>query len=524
MIQKQNTSDISRRSKKMNLVLKLAEIGRLYPEHEAMVYNEKRFSYSQLIAQVNQFANGLKKFGVQQGDRVLIALGNCPEFVISFFAILQIKGVVIPVNPQYAIAEVEKIAKDALPVAVITDTSTAPTFIRLREKIALPANIIVIRSGPAAPALHSFEQILNSGETSFTFDQPYEEDEVIELLYTHGITGTLKGAMLTNRNLYSNAAIFAELCRITPQDRALLVSRAYHAPAQTCAMNAPFMAGATVVIHDIWTTPEAFLRTVEEERITFFFGTPPMYKMLLDYPGLEQFNTSSLRVAYTAAAPLPPEVFQAFEERFGIRITEGYGLTETSPLICSNPVDGTQKAGSVGRVIPGVKVKIVDYEDQEVPAGQVGEIVISGPNVMKGYYNREEETRWVMRNGWFHTEDLAYIDHEGYIYIVDRKKDLIIRGGLNVHPREVEDVLYTHPSVFEVAVLGMPDPVWGEEVVAFIHPREGSRVETKELQEYCKDKLAKYKIPRRIHFVNELPKTSSGKLLKCELKQIMENA
>ena len=507
----------------MNLVLGLAEIGRLYPEREAMVYNEKRFSYSQLITQVNQLANGLKKFGVQQGDRVLILLDNCPEFVISFFAVLQIKGIIIPVNPQYAIAEVEKIVKDALPVVVITNTSAAPTFIRIREKIALPASIIVIRSEPTVPALHSFTQILNSGETSFTFDQPYEQDEVIELLYTHGITGTLKGAMLTNQNLYSSATAFAELCRITPQDRVLLVSRAYHVIVQACAMNAPLMAGATIVIHDIWTTPEAVLRTIEEEHITLFFGTHPRYRMLLDYPELQQFNTSSLRMAYAAADPLPPEIFQAFEEKFGIRITEGYGLMETSSLICSNPVDGTQKAGSVGRIIPGVKVKIVDYEDREVPTGHVGEIVVSGPNVMKGYYNREEETRWAMRNGWFHTEDLAYIDNEDYVYIVDRKKDLIIRGGLNVHPREVEDVLYTHPGIFEVAVLGMPDPVWGEEVVAFVHPREGARIETKELQEYCKDKLAEYKIPRRIHFVNELPKTSSGKLLKYELKQIIEN-
>lgn len=507
----------------MNLVLRLAEIGRLYPEHEAMVYNEKRFSYSQLTAQVNQLANGLKKFGIQQGDRVLIILDNCPEFVISYFAVLQIKGVVIPVNPQYAIAEFEKIVTDALPAVVITDTSTAPTFIRVREKIALPTSIIVTRSEPAAPALHSFEQVLNSGEASFTFDQPYEDEEVIELLYTHGITGTLKGAMLTNQNLYNSATAFAELCRMTTQDRILLVSRAYHVIVQTCAMNAPLMAGASIVIHDIWTTPEAVLRTIEEEHITFFFGTHPRYRMLLDYPELQQFNTSSLRVAYTAADPMPPEIFQIFEEKFGFRITEGYGLTETS-LICSNPVDGTQKAGSVGRVVPGVKVKIVDYEDREVPTGQVGEIIVSGPSVMKGYYNREEETNWAMRSGWFHTEDLAYVDHEGYVYIVDRKKDLIIRGGLTVHQREVEDVLYTHPDVFEVAVLGMPDPVWGEEVVAFIHAREGARIETEELQEYCKDKLAEYKIPRHIHFVNELPKTSSGKLLKYELKQFMENA
>ncbi len=509
----------------MNLVSRLSEVGRLYPNKEAIIYEERRITYGSLIEHINRFANGLKNFGIQKGDRILIALGNCPQFVISYFAIMRINAVVIPVNPQYALNEIEKIAADALPVAVITDTSIASNYIRLKERTGLPANVIVIRSekGNSKTAI-SFKEIMDNGDEFFPAEYNYYDNDVIELLYTHGPTGTLRGAMLTNQNLYSNAIAFLELCRLTPEDRALLVSRAYHAPAQTCAMNAPLMAGSTVVMHDIWTKPETILRTIEEEGITFFFGTPPMYRILLDFPEPKRFKTDSLRVTYTAADPLPPDTFQSFEEKFGLQITEAYGCTETSPLICSNPVEGTKKPGSVGRPLPGIDLKIVDYEDREVPAGQVGEIVVSGPNVMKGYYHREEETNWVMRNGWFHTEDLAYMDNEGYVFIVDRKKDLLVRGGLNVHPREVEDVLYTHPAVFEVAVIGMPDPIWGEKVAAFVHLRKDTQIDAKELQEFCKDKLASYKIPRVIHIVDELPKTSSGKLLKHELKNIIENS
>ncbi|MCL6446924.1 MAG: long-chain fatty acid--CoA ligase [Armatimonadetes bacterium] len=509
----------------MNLALRLAEIGRLHPDHEAVRYHDQRLTYSRLLRQINQFANGLRKFGIGQGERVLIALGNCPEFIISYFALMQIKGVLVPVNPQYTLHEFSVIVKDAAPAAVITDPAVAPVFARIKEKTGLPKEIIVIRSPEPEPGFHSFAAILAGGEPVFNFTEHYGRDEVVELLYTPGsISATPKGAMLTNNNLYSNAVAFAGLCRLTPDDRSLLVAPVYHAAAQTCVMNASLMAGATLVVHDGWKGPEAVLRSIQEDQITFFYGPPTMYALLINYPERERYNTGSWRVAYTGAAPLSPEIFAEFEEKFGLQITEGYGLTETSPVVCSNPVEGLKKVGSVGPPIPGVEVKIVDYEDREVPVGQVGEIVVRGPNVMKGYYNRPEETSWVMRNGWFHTDDLAYMDSDGYVFIIDRKKDLIIRGGLNVHPREVEDVLYAHPKVFDVAVVGMPDPVWGEEVMAIVLLREGEKMDAEELREYCRDKLAKYKIPRYIHFVEEIPKTSSGKLLKYELKHLMENA
>ncbi|MGB9904994.1 MAG: class I adenylate-forming enzyme family protein [Desulfotomaculales bacterium] len=509
----------------MNLIARLAEVSRLYPDQEAIVYHDQRIKYSQLRDQINRLANGLRNLGIPRGERVLIALANCPEFIISYFALMQIKAVLVPVNPQYTYNEFRTIAKDAAPVAVITDPAAAPAFFRLREETGLPREIIVIRSAERKDGYSSFEDILAGGGAVFETPETYGRDEVAEILYTQGSgTGAPKGAMLTHNNLYSNVTTFVKFCGLTPADRLLLVAPAYHAAAQTCVMNAALVTGATLVVHDAWKGPEPVLRAIQDEKITFFYGPPTMYALIINYPGLDRFDTSSWRVAYTGAAPLPPEIFTEFEKKFGFQITEGYGLTETSPVVCSNPVNGPKKAGSVGPPIPGVEVKIVDYEDREVPAGQVGEIIVRGPNVMKGYFNREEETNWVMRNGWFHTDDLAYMDGDGYVFIIDRKKDLIIRGGLNVHPREVEDVLYTHPKVFDVAVVGVPDPVWGEEIMAIVLLREGEKMEPQELQEYCRDKLARYKIPRYIHFVDEIPKTSSGKLLKYELKHLMETS
>lgn len=506
----------------MSLACKLAENGRLYADQEAIVYHQQRLTYNDLIKQINMLANGLKKLGIAKGERIFIALENCPEFIISFFAVMQIRAILVPVSSQYTSHELSMILKDASPVAIITDHWTAPTFARLSEKIDIPKGIIITGPHQEDSNFYSFEQILASGEMDFIFDDPPQSDDVVEILYTHSNMVTPQGVQLTNNNLYSNALVFSELCRLNAKDRSLLVAPVYHSAAQTFVMNSSLLAGATLVVHDGWSGPEAVLRAIQEEKITFFYGPPTMYALLVNYYDLKRFDTSSWRVAFSAAASLSPEIFWEFEKKFGFQITEGYGLTQTSPLVSSNPVDGPKKAGSVGLPVPEVKIKIVDYEDKEVPAGQVGEIVVKGPNVMKGYYNREEETKWVMRNGWLHTDDLAYMDDDGYIYIIDRKKDLIIRGGLNVHPREIEDVLYTHPKIFDVAVIGVPDPVWGEEVMAVVLLRENQKMTAKELQTYCQDKLASYKIPRYVHFVEDIPKTSSGKLLKHELKKMIE--
>lgn len=506
----------------MNLPLRLAEIGRVSPGHEALVYYDQRLTFSQLNTMVNQLANGLIQLGIRPGDRVIIALGNCPEFIISYYALMRMRAVVVPINPQYTINEIGFMIRDSLPVAVITDPNLVPVFNKLSDEMPDSRGIIVTRSHPVGPNLHSFKRVMANGAVNYYPDTDYSRDDVVELLYTSGNTGTPKGAMLTNYNLYSNALTFSQLCKMSLNDRALLIAPAFHAAAQTCVMNNAIVSGATLVVHDGWVGPDTLLKAIQDEKITFYFGPPTMYALLVNHPDTDKYDISSLRVAYTGASALPTKLFHDFEKKFGLQIIEGYGLTETSPVVTSNPIGGLIKPGSIGIALPGVEVKIMDYEDREVPVGQIGEIVVKGPNVMKGYFNRDEETQWVLRNGWFHTGDLAYMDSDGYMFIVDRKKDLIIRGGLNIYPREVEEVLYNHPKVFEVAVVGVPDPVMGEEVLAFVLTRNGNKIDPDELREYCVDKLARYKIPRFIRFVENLPKTTSGKLLKGELRKMMD--
>ncbi|HHW43273.1 MAG TPA: long-chain fatty acid--CoA ligase [Desulfotomaculum sp.] len=507
----------------MNLAEKLAETGRLFPGGEALVHGSQRVSYARLNDQVNRLANGLKKLGLESGHRVLVALENCPEFVISFYAIMAIRGVVVPVDPFYTIYEAAVIARDATPELIICNAQNLSLYRELAGEVSIPRGIVVTGQEINPAADYSFEQILaGSSPAPPPFPAEEKRDTVVEILYTPGNTGKPKGVMLTNHNLYSNATTFARFCHLTPEDRSLLVAPAYHSGAQTCLLHASLAAGATVVILERWPGPRAVLETMEKERITYFFGTPTMYSLLVNYPEAHRYNLDSWRLAYAGGSHLSPQLFYAFSEKFGLTITEGYGLTETSPVVCSNPVDGPKKPGSVGPAFPGVEVQIVDYEDEPVPAGQVGEIIVRGPNVMKGYFNQEEETRWALRNGWLHTGDLAYMDGDGYVFIVDRKKNVIIRGGVNIDPREVEDVLYLHPQVFDVAVVGVPDPVMGEEVMAFVMLRENAEVDAESLKEFCAGRLAPYKVPRRIQFVDDLPKTTSGKLLKRELKRIID--
>lgn len=501
----------------VNLPMRLAEIARVSPGQEAIVFQNRRMTYAQLDTRVSQLASGLQQIGVKPGDRVLVALNNCPEFVIAYYAVIRMKGVVVPVSPHYTINELGVIMMDCMPVAVITSPQLQQTFTILKENLDIPRGVIVNSCQLENDSFLSFDQVCNQGSRAFQ-ETKYSREDLAVILYTPGSAGKPKGAMLTNFNLYSNALTYSQLCSMGPSDRALLTAPAYHAGAQTCIMNNAIVAGATLVIQEGWRGAEELLRIVQEEKVTFFFGTPTMYKFIADCPNLEQYDVSSLRIAFTGAASMPPDLYDTFKAKMGMHLTEGYGLAETSPVVTVNFIEKSSKQGSIGIPIPGVEVKIFDYEDREVPQGQVGEIVVRGPNVMLGYFNRDEETRWALRNGWFHTGDLAYADPDGYLYIVDRKKDLIIRGGININPREVEEVLYTHPGIFEVAVVGVPDAVMGEELLAFVAVREGHNLDEEELKQFCRGKMANYKIPRYFRFVGNLPKTASGKLMRKELQ------
>ncbi len=504
----------------MNLPLKLSEQCRLNKEKEAIVYYNRRISYKDLDTMINKFADGLQKLGIQPGHRVLIVMENCPEFIISYYAIIKIRGIVVPVNPHYTKKEHNVIIHDTEPSAIITNHRLVSAFQELSGKESANYLIIDTEDEHTDDGVYGYQQVLDSGENK---DLPMvpSRHEIVELMYSTGTSGTVKGAMLTHHNLYRNAITFAYCCNITSADRSLLVAPAYYATAQTCVMNTTLLVGGTLVVQDGWKGPLVLLETIQNEKITFYFAPPTIYALLLNHPDIERYNLKSWRLAFTGAAPTPPNLSGAFEEKFGLKLIEGYGMTETSPMVTVVPLDAPNRPGSIGLPMPGVEVKIVDYEDREVTANQIGEIVVRGHNVMMGYYNRPEETSCFMRNGWFHTGDLGYYDDEGYLYIVDRKKDLIIKGDLHVSPREVEDALYSHPLIYDTAVTGISDPIMGEEVLAFIHLKEGSQITPEEIKDFCADKLAHYKIPKHIRFVKNLPKTTSGKLLRGELRKMI---
>ncbi len=498
----------------MNLPQRLTEVSLIYPDKEAVIYREHRITYRELNLLVNKLINGFKSLGIKKDDRVVIFLPNCLEFVISYYAILRMEAVAVPLNPQYSINELSVILSDSSPKAVITNEDGLPAFRSLNLNNEQKPYLISTSSSDESSVLFNnliedFEPVSDVGQIN--------DEQVAVLLYTSGTTGIPKGAMLTHKNLYSNVTGIAQCLQMQTDDRLMLVAPAYHAAAQTGVMSNAINVGATLVIRTRWQGPKAALAGIEEEKITVFFGPPIFYVMLCNYPQYNEFDYSSLRLALCGAAPLSEQLFKRFKEMFNLEIVEGYGMSEASPVVALSPYTGKKKLGSVGLPLPGVEVKIFDDNDCEAACEEIGEIVVKGPNVMKGYYRKDEETQAALKNGWLHTGDLGYIDAEGYIYIVDRKKDTIIRGGVNIYPREIEEVLLGHSDILETAVVGIADELTGEEVKAYYVTRSGQEISKKELREFCKGKIANFKIPKLFERVEMLPKNAAGKVLKRKL-------
>ncbi|WP_027717317.1 class I adenylate-forming enzyme family protein [Desulfovirgula thermocuniculi] len=503
----------------MPIISRLAETCRLYAQKPAVVSNSGEITYGDLQDLINRFAAGILKLGVKPGDRVIVALENSPEFIVAFYALLQVGAVLVPVDPLYTVYEIGPLVRETSPALAICSAANMAAYLEVAGKWPFAGGIVVTGKSGATPAgVHLFGDLLK-GPPAGSREASRQREGVAEIIYTPGNTGIPKGVMLTSQNLYSCAVAFAAFCQLTPQDRVLLLAPAHRSSVQCCVLLAPMFSGAAVVIQDRWPGSGQLLRLLEEEKITFFFGPPTYYALLLKEQAGGQARPSSLRVAYCTGGQLSPSLAQSFAQRFGLEITEGYCLTEATSVVCSNPWRGAKKPGSVGLPLPGTEVRIVDYEGRPLPPGQVGEIVVRGPGVMKGYLGQPEQTRWVLRNGWLHTEDLGYMDREGYVYILDRKKNIIIKGGHSIDPREVEDVLYQHPQVLDTVVVGVPDPVMGEEVMALVMLRENQQAEPGELQAFCAQRLAPYKVPGKIQLVSDLPKTTSGKLLRQGLKE-----
>lgn len=493
----------------------------------AYIFNDEETSYRELEGAVTKFAFSLKELGYEKGDHIALVVGNTPHYIIGLYGAMRLGVTVIPVNPIYTVEEMAYIMTNGDVKGVITLDVLMEKFEHLDQKVSGIEHYIVGATSPdsdlsastLAEKISSFEKLTKEG--SLELDRPtLNEDDTAVVLYTSGTTGKPKGAMLTHKNLYSNARDVAEYLTIDANDRVVAALPMFHVFCLTVALNAPLVNGGTVLIVPKFS-PEEVFRVIKEHQATIFAGVPTMYNYLLQYPDEEAKDFSSIRFCVSGGASMPVALLEKFEQRFNIRLSEGYGLSESSPVTCFNPLDRPRKAGSIGRSITNVENKVVDENGEEVPVGQVGELIVRGPNVMKGYYKMPEETQATIKDGWLYTGDMARMDEEEYFYIVDRKKELILVGGYNVYPREIEEVLYGHGKVSEVAVIGVPDENLGEAIIAYVVVND-DQVTREELVALCKEKLAKYKQPKEIEFLEELPKNTTGKILKRNLKHQLQ--
>jgi long-chain acyl-CoA synthetase len=492
----------------LNLASSVTESAAREPAAIAVRLGELELTYADLDDRSAQLAALLGEKGLQQGDRVGVMLPNVLEFPIAYYGVLRAGGVVVPMNVLLKRREIAFYLEDSGAQLLLSWQG----FGDEARAGAADAGAELIEVEPA-----SFAELLG-GQDPETELAATEEDDTAVILYTSGTTGKPKGAELTHFNLSRNAQIASETtCEVQRGDIALGALPLFHSFGQTVSMNASMRVGATLTLLPKFDPGEA-LEIMQRDNVTHFYGVPTMYGALLHHPGREDFDTSSLRICITGGASMPVEVLRGFEEAFDCELLEGYGLSETSPVASTNHPGRPRKPGSIGTPLREVEMKVVDEDDNEVPQGEVGEIVIRGHNVMKGYWQRPEATDEAMRGGWFHTGDMARVDEDGYFFIVDRKKDLIIRGGYNVYPREVEEVLYEHPKVREAAVLGVPHDQWGEEIGAAVVLHEGEELSPEEVSEYVKERIAAYKYPRLVWFMDDLPKGPTGKILKREIE------
>jgi long-chain acyl-CoA synthetase len=491
----------------MNLATILTESAEQYPDEVAVKLDDTELSYRFLDGATTHIAGLLHERGFSPGDRVGIMLPNVPYFPACYFGILRAGGIVVPMNVLLKRREVAFYLRDSGARLLFAWHG----FAEDAEAGAAEAGAECVLVEPG-----KFEQLVGAAQARTELVERPDEDTAV-ILYTSGTTGTPKGAELTHANLLGNCEAARSLFDLGADGVTLGALPLFHSFGQTCAMNATVRAGGTLTLLPRFEAAKA-LEIIERDRVNVFEGVPTMYSAMLHAPEREHFDTSSVEVCASGGAAMPVELLKEFEEAFGCKVLEGYGLSETSPVASFNHPDRERKAGSIGTPIRGVEMKVVGEHGEEAPVGEVGEIVVRGPNVMKGYWNRPDATAEVLREGWLYTGDMARMDEDGYFFIVDRKKDMIIRGGYNVYPREVEELLYEHPAVREAAVVGIPHEELGEEVAAAVALKEGASASADELREFVKGQVAAYKYPRTIWFVEELPKGPTGKILKREIE------
>jgi long-chain acyl-CoA synthetase len=491
-----------------NLAAILTNSAERHPDRPASRLDGFELTYAALDDASARVAGMLHAAGVGKGDRVGLMLPNIPYFPIVYYGILRLGASVVPMNVLLKRREVAFYLGDSQASAVFAWHEFADAAQAGADDAGVACTLV-------APG--EFEQLLEAGEARPELAE-VEGEEVAVILYTSGTTGTPKGAELTHANLSANVKAANGLFNLGPDAVTLGALPLFHSFGQTCAMNATIIGGGCLTLIPRFA-PDKALEIIQRDRVTVFEGVPTMYAGMLNLPDRDSYDTSSLQVCASGGAAMPVELMRGFEAAFDCKILEGYGLSETSPIASFNHPDKERKPGSIGTPIDGVEMRIVGDDGEELPTGEVGEIVIRGHNVMKGYWRKPEATAEAIdADGWFHSGDMARVDEDGYFFIVDRKKDMIIRGGYNVYPREIEEVLYEHPAVREAAVVGMPHDELGEEVGAAVALKEGATATEAELRDFVKEQVAAYKYPRRIWIVDELPKGPTGKILKREIE------
>ena len=520
----------------LNLADVLEHQALLAPDRVALTYDGRHMTYGELDAGAAQVAGGLTALGIVPGDHVALTCPNLPWFPIAYYGILKAGAVVVPLNVLLKPREIAYHLKDsdAKAVIVFEGTDELPIARMARQACDTVAcqNLIVMTANPAAPSpvepAVTLGQLMDGQPRRFETRRQSPHDTAV-ILYTSGTTGHPKGAELTHENMVLNAAATREMLLPASrggleQDVCLVTLPLFHSTAQTCQMNSGLYGGSRLVLLPRFD-PAVVLDTIVREKVQFWIGVPTMYWALLEHVGSGKADARAiaehLRICVSGGAPMPVEVLRRFESTFGVRVLEGYGLSETSPVVSFNQLQRPSKPGTVGFPIFGVEIRCVDDDGRPVPVGERGEIVVRGPNVMKGYYNRPEATAEAMRHGWFHTGDIGVLDADGYLAVVDRKKDMILRGGFNVYPRELEEVIMTHPAVSLVAVVGVPDERLGEEVKAIVVRQAGATIGEDELISWFRDQFAAYKYPRVVEFRDSLPMGPTGKILKRELKPVV---
>ena len=475
----------------------------------AIKFKGNSVTYGQLDQIVIHYAKTMQKLGIKQGEKVVLSCPNSPEFIYSYFGVVKNGAIIVPINLLLTMEEIAYIVKNAEAKYMIIHPLILQKAKLTKEAIHNALDVTVFVLG------EDFDEDIEKTQ-GIEFKEFYDESAVSTFLYTSGTTGKQKAAMLTHKNLVVNS----EQCRqglfSRKDDIYMCVLPMFHVFAFTACVLMPLWSGSSIVIIESFS-PKEVVESLLKDEITVFMGVPAMYIVLLE-AGKKNITFPKLRLAVSGGAALPVEIFRQAKEILKLPVVEGYGLTEAAPAVAFNPLDGVQKEGSIGIPLVDVECKIVDENDNELKAGEVGELIVKSESVMKGYYGQQEETNKTLRNGWLHTGDLAKKDEEGYIYIVDRKKDMVIVGGMNVYPREVEEILYQYSKVKEAAVIGVNDKLRGEFVKAFVVLKDCELCTARELNKYLKERLALYKIPRDIEFVGSLPKNSSGKILKRELK------